>query len=100
MNKRKLKYGKELRNGLLRLWHNDIDEIEEYLQFRSYNRELKCLKDIKRIVDDAFKIDELLIDQVDNILRNAKYDAVQEIFNRMNIKYLDTELVIDYLTDI
>ncbi len=100
MNKRKLKYGKELRNVLLRLWHNDIDEIEEYLQFRSYNRELKCLKDIKRIVDDAFKIDELLIDQVDNILRNAKYDAVQEIFNRMNIKYLDTELVIDYLTDI
>ena len=46
MNKRKLRYGKEIRNVLLRLWNNDIDEIEEYLQFRSYNKELKCLKDI------------------------------------------------------
>ena len=100
MNKYKLKYGKELRNILLRLWNKDIDEIEEYLQFRSYNAGIKGIKDIKKIIDKAFQDDELLLDQVDNIFRIAKYDAIQEVFNRMRIKYLDTETVIDYLTDI
>jgi len=60
MNKNKLKYGIKLRNILLKLWNKDIDEIEEYLQFRIYNSELKRLKDIKKIIDEAFKKDEIL----------------------------------------
>ena len=100
MNKSKLKYGRKLRNILLKLWNKNIDEIEEYFQFRRYNTEVKGIKDIKKIIDKAFKNDELLIDQVDNIIRIAKCDAIQEVFNKMNIKYLDTEIIIGYLKDI
>lgn len=100
MDKSKLKYGRKLRNILLKLWHKNINEIEEYLQFRIYNLEIERIKDIKKIIDRAFKNDELLIEQIDNIIRNAKCDAIQEIFNKMNIRYLDTETVIDYLKDV
>ncbi|MFW9878296.1 MAG: hypothetical protein ACFFG0_34880 [Candidatus Thorarchaeota archaeon] len=100
MNKNKVKYGRKLRNVLLKLWNKNMDEIDEYLQFRRYNLGIKNISDIKKIIDEAFKTDELLIDQIDNIIRNAKCDAIQEVFNKMNIKYLDTETVIDYLKDV
>lgn len=100
MNKSKFKHGRKLRNILLKLWTRKIDEIEGYLQFREYNSEVNGIKDIKKIIDEAFRNDELLIDQVDNIFKIAKCDAIQEIFNKMNIKYLETETIIDYLQDI
>jgi len=99
MNKSKLKYGRKIRNILLKLWNNNIDEIEEYFQFRRYNSEMRGIKDIKKIIDEAFQNDELLIDQVDNIIRSAKCDAIQEVFNNLNIRYLDTETIIGYLND-
>jgi len=100
MNKSKLKYGRKVRNILLKLWSQNFQEIEDYLQFKEYNSEMSGIKVIKKIIDKAFRDDELLIDQVDNIIRLAKCDAIQEIFNKMNIKYLETETIIDYLQDI
>ena len=91
MNTYKIKHGKKLRKLLLKLWNNNIDEIEEYFQFRKFNKEIKGIKEIKKIIDEAFKNDELLIDEIDNIIRIAKCEAIQEIFDKVNIKYPDTE---------
>ena len=91
MNSYSENHGKKLRKLILKLWNRDIEEIDEYFHFKKYNKKIKGVKEIKRIIDQAFKNDELLIDEVDNIIRIAKCDAIQEIFDKMNVKYPDTE---------
>jgi hypothetical protein len=91
----KIIFGNKLRDKLLNLWDNDIYELKSIFQLQDLNNIIMDIRDIKILIEDAFREDELLIDRVDNIINSAKIEIMALILEKMNIEFPNVQNLID-----